>query len=55
MINHFTNGFKILSIPFGPNVDFTKSPTAMAPTKEDFFKIIDFIKIKDLEILIKFD
>lgn len=28
-------GLKILSMPFGPRVVFTKSATAMAPTNED--------------------
>src|SRR4051812_36204796 len=30
-------GCKILSIPLGPRVVFTRSPSAMAPTKEDYF------------------
>lgn len=31
--------YKILSIPFGPNVVFTKSATAMAPTNACYKKI----------------
>jgi hypothetical protein len=30
------NGFKILSIPFGPKVVLTISDTAIAPTNDDY-------------------
>ena len=45
-------GMRILSIPLGPRVVFTKSATAMAPTKDDYDYYEERYQTGDLSLLL---